>query len=197
MAHLVLSDAEREALERFRSDTDRAATFRNATIILWSANGSSKAELSRALGCSISTIDRVRRAYARRGRAGLLPVKPPGRLIASTGVPTGSPSHGREFPAFPTPILRVAPFSMAPGPRLPGITLTGTRTPFQTLQDVPSRGCVSLRPPERADGRDWIHIAMVSYLSIITDNPDPGSRRSRLQQGIPKKAQPFPFPGEL
>jgi transposase len=84
MARLVLSDAQREALERLRSDTDRAATFRNATIILHSADGHSKAELSRALGCSISTIDRVRRAYARQGRAGLLPVKPPGRPSRAT-----------------------------------------------------------------------------------------------------------------
>lgn len=84
MARLVLSDTEREALERLRSDTDRAATFRNATIILLSADGCSKAELSRTLGCSISTIDRARRAHTQHGPAGLLPIKPPGRPSRAT-----------------------------------------------------------------------------------------------------------------
>jgi transposase len=84
MTALVLGDVERESLERLRSDTRQAVVFRNATIILQTAAGSSKAELSQALGCSISTIDRVRRAYRQRGPAGLLPVKPPGRPSAAT-----------------------------------------------------------------------------------------------------------------
>jgi transposase len=79
MTDLVLSAVQREALERLRSDTDRARVYRNATIILQTADGRSKAELSLALGCSISTIDRVRGRYRQCGLSGLLPVKPPGR----------------------------------------------------------------------------------------------------------------------
>ena len=80
----ALSDPERQTLERLRRDDGRAPVFRGATIILLSADGHSKAALSRALGCSISTIDRVRRAYLREGSAGLLPVKPPGRPSRAT-----------------------------------------------------------------------------------------------------------------
>lgn len=84
MAWHTLSVSERRALERLRRDDNRAAVFRNATIILQSAEGRSKAMLSRALGCSLSTIDRVRRAYLREGVAGLLPVRPPGRPSRAT-----------------------------------------------------------------------------------------------------------------
>jgi transposase len=84
MAWHTLSASGRRALERLRRDDDRAAVFRNATIVLQSAEGRSKAALSQALGCSVSTIDRVRRAYLREGLAGLLPVKPPGRPSRAT-----------------------------------------------------------------------------------------------------------------
>ena len=84
MAWHTLSVSECQALERLRRDDNRAAVFRNATIILQSAEGRSKAALSQALGCAISTIDRVRRAYLREGVAGLLPVKPPGRPSRAT-----------------------------------------------------------------------------------------------------------------
>jgi len=84
MAWHTLSASERRTLERLRRDDNRAAAFRNATIILQSADGRSKAALSQALGCSISTVDRVRRAYLREGAAGLLPVKPPGRPSRAT-----------------------------------------------------------------------------------------------------------------
>jgi transposase len=79
MAWLTLNVTEQQTLEQLRRDDNRAAVFRNATIILQSADGLSKATLSQALGCSISTIDRVRRVYLHKGIAGLLPVKPPGR----------------------------------------------------------------------------------------------------------------------
>src|ERR1700752_1410670 len=88
MAWHTLSVSGRRTLERLRRDYNRAAVFRNATIILQSVEGQSKAALSQALGCSISTIDRVRRAYLRGGPAGLPPVPPP-----------GGPS--RATPAFP------------------------------------------------------------------------------------------------
>lgn len=84
MAHFTLSSAERESLERLRSSNKQAVVFRNVTIILQSADGRSKAELSRALGCSVSTIDRARREYRRNGPEGLLPVKPPGRPSRAT-----------------------------------------------------------------------------------------------------------------
>jgi transposase len=84
MAWHTLSISERRTLEGLRRDDNRAAVFRNATIILQSAEGQSKAALSQALGCSISTIDRARRAYLRAGAAGLLPVPPPGRPSRAT-----------------------------------------------------------------------------------------------------------------
>jgi transposase len=84
MAWHALSASGRRALERLRHDDHRAAVFRNVTIILQSAAGRSKAALSQALGCSVSTIDRVRRAYLREGAAGLLPVPPPGRPARAT-----------------------------------------------------------------------------------------------------------------
>ncbi len=70
MAWHSLSVSERRTLERLRRDDNRAAVFRNATIILQSAEGQSKAALSQASGCSVSTIDRVRRAYLREGAGG-------------------------------------------------------------------------------------------------------------------------------
>jgi transposase len=84
MPRLALSDTERSSLDQLRSGTDRASVYRNATIILQSAEGLSKATLSRALGGSVSTIDRVCRAYRRQGNVGLLPVKPPGRPSRAT-----------------------------------------------------------------------------------------------------------------
>lgn len=84
MAWHTLNTSERRALERLRRDDRRAAVFRNATIVLQSAEGQSKAALSQALGCSTSTIDRVRRAYLREGVAGLVPVKPSGRPSRAT-----------------------------------------------------------------------------------------------------------------
>jgi len=74
MARHTLSVSERRTLERLRRDDNLDAIFRDATIILQSAEGQSKAASSQALGCSISTIDRLRRAYLRAGVTGLLPV---------------------------------------------------------------------------------------------------------------------------
>ena len=114
MAWHTLSVSERQTLERLRRDDNRAPVFRNATIILHSADGLSKATLSRALGCSISTIDRVRRAYLREGVAGLLPVKPPGRPSRATtefraamaeAVQTPPPDLGYGFTTWSVPRL--------------------------------------------------------------------------------------------
>jgi transposase len=84
MTHFILSSKERESLERLRSENKQAVVFRNVTIILQSADGRGKAELSQALGCSVSTIDRARREYRCNGPTGLLPVKPPGRPSRAT-----------------------------------------------------------------------------------------------------------------
>jgi transposase len=114
MAWRTLSVSERRTLERLRRDDNRAAVFRNATIILQSADGRSKAALSQALGCSISTIDRVRRAYLREGVAGLHPVKPPGRPSRATAayraalveaIQTPPPSLGYGFSTWNVPRL--------------------------------------------------------------------------------------------
>jgi transposase len=114
MAWHTLSAAERRTLEQLRHDDNRAAVFRNATIILLSAEGHSKAALAQALGCSISTIDRVRRAYLRQGAAGLLPVKPPGRPSRATpefraamaeAVQTPPPDLGYGFTTWSVPRL--------------------------------------------------------------------------------------------
>jgi putative transposase len=84
MQRFVVSPHDRQALERLRAETGRADVLRNALIVLLSADGRSKAELSRDLGCSTATIDRARRRYRERGVDGLLPVKPPGRPSRAT-----------------------------------------------------------------------------------------------------------------
>lgn len=84
MQRLLVSPHDRKALEQMRSKTGRADVLRNALIVLLSAEGRSKAELSRDLGGSTATIDRARRRYRERGVDGLLPVKPPGRPSRAT-----------------------------------------------------------------------------------------------------------------
>jgi transposase len=84
MQRFVVSPHNRKSLERLRSEAGWADVLRNALIVLLSAEGRSKAELSRDLGCSTATIDRARRRYRQRGVDGLLPVKPPGRPSRAT-----------------------------------------------------------------------------------------------------------------
>jgi transposase len=84
MARLILSDAQRHDLEQLRSMTKDAGVFRNATIILRTADGEPEDTLARGLGCSGSTIDRVRRRYRAEGLAGLIPTPPPGRPSRAT-----------------------------------------------------------------------------------------------------------------
>ena len=84
MARLILSDSQRQALELLRSETKDARVYRNATIILLTADGQPEPALARALGCSGSTIDRVRQPYRRAGLDGLIPTKPPGRPSRAT-----------------------------------------------------------------------------------------------------------------
>src|SRR5262249_24367368 len=84
MQRLLVSPHDRKALERLRSETGRADVLRNTLIVLLSAEGRSKAALSRDLGCSTATIDRARRRFRERGVDGLLPIKPPGRPSRAT-----------------------------------------------------------------------------------------------------------------
>lgn len=84
MARLILSDSQRQSLEQLRSATKDARVYRNATIILRTADGQPEPALAHALGCSGSTIDRVRRRYRAEGLDGLIPTKPPGRPSRAT-----------------------------------------------------------------------------------------------------------------
>jgi len=84
MQRLLVSPHDRKALERLRSETGRADVLRNTLIVLLSAEGRSKAALSRDLGCSTATIDRARRRYRERGADGLVPIRPPGRPSRAT-----------------------------------------------------------------------------------------------------------------
>lgn len=84
MAAWKLSNKEWDALDQLRFSTRDAAVFRNATIILMSAAGSTKAGIANDLGCSAGTVDNARKAYRRRGSQGLIPSKPPGRRSRAT-----------------------------------------------------------------------------------------------------------------
>lgn len=74
-----LSDEQIDALDTLRFKAKMAAVFRNATIILMTDAGRSKASIAEALGCGTATVERVRRLYQTMGIIGLTPIKPPGR----------------------------------------------------------------------------------------------------------------------
>jgi transposase len=84
MAGWKLTDKQWEALDDLRFSTSDKALFRNATIILMSAAGRSKPSIASDLGCSVGTVDIVRRRYREQGLAGLAKVKPPGRTSRAT-----------------------------------------------------------------------------------------------------------------
>lgn len=84
MAAWKLSGREWDALDELRFSTSDATVFRNATMILMSAVGRSKPSIAHDLGCSIGTVDNVRKRYRQRGLAGLVPGKPPGRPSRAT-----------------------------------------------------------------------------------------------------------------
>ena len=84
MAAWKLSGKEWDALDELRFSTNDAAVFRNATIILMSAVGRSKPSIAHDLGCSIGTVDNIRKHYRQRGLQGLVPGKPPGRTSRAT-----------------------------------------------------------------------------------------------------------------
>lgn len=84
MAAWNLADGEWDALDALRFSTTDKAVFRNATIILMSAAGRSKPSIAEDLGCSVGTVDLVRKAYRARGTTGLLPGKRTGRKSRAT-----------------------------------------------------------------------------------------------------------------
>lgn len=84
MASWKLTDKHWEALDDLRFSTGDKALFRNATIILMSAAGRSKPSIANDLGCSVGTVDIVRRRYRGQGLAGLAKGKPPGRTSRAT-----------------------------------------------------------------------------------------------------------------
>lgn len=81
---LKLSDREHDRLDTLRITTDHPDVFRNATIILMTADGHSKFTIAHTLGCCPSTVDRVRGLYREKGLLGLRPIKPPGRPPKTT-----------------------------------------------------------------------------------------------------------------
>ena len=84
MAGWHLSDREWDALDRQRFSTNDKSIFRNATIILMSGVGRSKSSIAADLGCSVGTVDLIRKAYREQGLAGLTPHKPTGRKSRAT-----------------------------------------------------------------------------------------------------------------
>jgi len=84
MVRWKLSSKQWDALDELRFSTRDAKVFRNATIILLSAAGNSKPLISHELGCSLATVDNVRKHYREQGIEGLVPRTPPGRPSRAT-----------------------------------------------------------------------------------------------------------------
>lgn len=79
-----LSSKQWDALDELRFSTRDAKVFRNATVILLSAAGNSKPQISHELGCSLATVDNIRKRYREDGLKGLLPRPSPGRPSRAT-----------------------------------------------------------------------------------------------------------------
>src|SRR2546427_5120808 len=79
-AEVVLSDEEREALERWarRPKSSQALAFR-CRIVLAAAEGRSSTEIAAEVGCTGSTVGRWRGRFARRGIDGLHDEPRPGK----------------------------------------------------------------------------------------------------------------------
>src|SRR6266581_4989206 len=79
-AEVVLSDQERETLERWarRPKSSQALAFR-CRIVLAAAEGRSSTEIAAELGCNGSTVGRWRGRFARRGFDGLHDEPRPGK----------------------------------------------------------------------------------------------------------------------
>ncbi|HEV3167195.1 MAG TPA: helix-turn-helix domain-containing protein [Isosphaeraceae bacterium] len=84
MVSWQLSSEQREALNRLRSTTSDARVLRNVEVILLSGQGRSKEWIAMEFGCSLGTINNIRRGYRTRGPAGLTPAPRPGRRSRAT-----------------------------------------------------------------------------------------------------------------
>jgi transposase len=84
MARWKLTDREWEALDALRFSATDVAVFRNATVILMSGLGRSKASIAQELGCCPATVDNIRKRYREQGLAGLTPRKSTGRRSRAT-----------------------------------------------------------------------------------------------------------------
>lgn len=84
MATLKVTSKQWDALDKLRFSTREAKVFRNATIVLLSAAGNSKPQIAFELGCSLGTVDNIRKKFRQRGIEGLLPQTPPGRPSSAT-----------------------------------------------------------------------------------------------------------------
>ena len=84
MARWKLTDKEWDALDALRFSSTDVTVFRNATLILMSGVGRSKASIAKELGCCPATVDNVRKRYREQGLAGLVPRKSTGRRSRAT-----------------------------------------------------------------------------------------------------------------
>jgi transposase len=84
MPRWKLTDKEWDAIDDFRFSTTDVRVFRNATMILMSGVGRSKASIAKELGCCPATVDNVRKRYRQQGLAGLRPRKSTGRRSRAT-----------------------------------------------------------------------------------------------------------------
>jgi hypothetical protein len=67
MARRKLTDKEWDALDALRFSTTDVVVFRNATVILMSGVGRSKADIAQELGCCPATVDNIANDTASRG----------------------------------------------------------------------------------------------------------------------------------
>jgi transposase len=83
---IKLTTQEWDELDAVRFSTTDKVVFRNATVILMSDVdvGRTKASIAEDLGCSVGTVDFVRRRYRREGIVGLRAKKPTGRPSRAT-----------------------------------------------------------------------------------------------------------------
>jgi transposase len=79
-----LGEEQRRALDALRSSTTDPRVLRNVAIILLSGQGRSKERIAVEFGCSLGTVNNVRREYRLRGLAGLTPAPRPGRRSRAT-----------------------------------------------------------------------------------------------------------------
>jgi transposase len=81
---IILTEAQRNALEGLRLTTASADAFRNCLIILMSASNDTMVTIANRLGCSSETVKRIRTLYRLGGINALHPIKPPGRPSRAT-----------------------------------------------------------------------------------------------------------------